>query len=101
MEKLDWPPAKIRAFRQALLDWYDTEKRDLPWRRDHDPYHILISETMLQQTQVATVIPYYQRFLAQFPTVEALASAQEAEVMKAWEGLGYYSRARRLQQAAQ
>lgn len=101
MEKLDWPPTKIKAFRQALLGWYDNEKRDLPWRRDHDPYHILISETMLQQTQVATVIPYYERFLAQFPTVEALAAAPEAAVMKAWEGLGYYSRARRLQQAAQ
>lgn len=97
---LDWSEAKIKAFRHALLAWYDQEKRDLPWRRDHDPYHILLSETMLQQTQVATVIPYYEHFLQLFPTVQALANAPEDQVMKAWEGLGYYSRARHLQQAA-
>ena len=97
---LNWSEEKIAAFRKALLDWYDQEKRDLPWRRDHDPYHILLSETMLQQTQVATVIPYYKHFLQLFPTVAALAQAPEDQVMKAWEGLGYYSRARHLQQAA-
>ncbi|MFD1392534.1 A/G-specific adenine glycosylase [Lacticaseibacillus jixianensis] len=97
---LDWSTEKIKAFRRALLDWYDQEKRDLPWRRDHDPYHVLLSETMLQQTQVATVIPYYEHFLQLFPTVAALAKAPEAQVMKAWEGLGYYSRARHLQLAA-
>lgn len=97
---LNWSEEKIAAFRKALLSWYDQEKRDLPWRRDHDPYHIMLSETMLQQTQVATVIPYYERFLQQFPTVQALAQAPEDQVLKAWEGLGYYSRARHLQQAA-
>ncbi|WP_125704731.1 A/G-specific adenine glycosylase [Lacticaseibacillus daqingensis] len=97
---MNWSQDKIAAFRQTLLAWYDAEKRDLPWRRDQEPYHILISETMLQQTQVATVIPYYERFLTQFPTVEALAAASEAAVLKAWEGLGYYSRARNLQKAA-
>ncbi|WP_179396274.1 A/G-specific adenine glycosylase [Lacticaseibacillus absianus] len=97
---MNWSQDKIRAFRKALLDWYDAEKRDLPWRRDQDPYHILISETMLQQTQVATVIPYYERFLTLFPTVAALAAAPESAVLKAWEGLGYYSRARNLQRAA-
>lgn len=97
---MDWPPEKIAAFQHALLDWYDHHARALPWRQDHDPYHVMVSELMLQQTQVQTVIPYYKRFMAQFPTVEALAAAPEATVLKAWEGLGYYSRARRLQQAA-
>mgnify|MGYP004465956925 CR=1 FL=1 len=97
---MDWSEAKIRDFRAALLRWYDAEKRELPWRRDHDPYHVLVSELMLQQTQVNTVIPYYKNFLAQFPTVQALAAAAESDVMKAWEGLGYYSRARNLQKAA-
>ncbi|MCI1985854.1 MAG: A/G-specific adenine glycosylase [Lactobacillus sp.] len=95
-----WKEEKIKAFRRTLLDWYDANKRDLPWRKDRDPYHVLVSELMLQQTQVQTVIPYYQRFIAQFPTVAALAAAPEAKVMKAWEGLGYYSRARNLQKAA-
>ncbi|MDG3062618.1 A/G-specific adenine glycosylase [Lacticaseibacillus casei] len=97
---MDWPPEKVAAFQQALLDWYDGHARTLPWRQDHDPYHVMVSELMLQQTQVQTVIPYYKRFMTQFPTVEALAAAPEAAVLKAWEGLGYYSRARRLQQAA-
>ena len=97
---MDWPPEKVAAFQHALLDWYDHHARALPWRQDHDPYHVMVSELMLQQTQVQTVIPYYNRFMAQFPTVEALAAAPEATVLKAWEGLGYYSRARRLQQAA-
>jgi len=96
-----WSKTKIKQFQQALLDWYDQEGRDLPWRQDHDPYHVMVSEIMLQQTQVQTVIPYYERFIAQFPTVQTLATAPEAQVLKAWEGLGYYSRARNLQRAAQ
>lgn len=89
---IEWSQTQIKAFRKTLLDWYDAHGRDLPWRRDHDPYHVWISEIMLQQTQVQTVIPYYERFMATFPTVEALAEADEAVLMKAWEGLGYYSR---------
>lgn len=96
-----WNKDKIQAFRQTLLSWYDQNKRDLPWRQDHDPYHVMVSEIMLQQTQVNTVIPYYHRFMAAFPTVQALADAPQASVLKAWEGLGYYSRARNLQKAAQ
>lgn len=87
------------AFQQGLLQWYEENKRDLPWRRERDPYKIWVSEIMLQQTQVDTVIPYYERFMAQFPTVEALAEAEEEVVLKAWEGLGYYSRARNLHSA--
>lgn len=98
---LTWSPAKIKAFRQTLLTWYDQNGRDLPWRRDQEPYHILISEIMLQQTQVQTVIPYYHNFLQHFPTVQALAAAPEEELLQVWSGLGYYSRARHLQQAAQ
>ncbi|MFC6254633.1 A/G-specific adenine glycosylase [Secundilactobacillus hailunensis] len=97
---IEWSQTQIRAFRKTLLDWYDAHGRDLPWRHDHDPYHVWVSEIMLQQTQVNTVIPYYERFMAQFPTVNALADAPEAQLMKAWEGLGYYSRARNLQKAA-
>jgi len=95
-----WSQTKIKQFQKALLDWYDEEGRDLPWRQDHDPYHVMVSEIMLQQTQVQTVIPYYDNFIVQFPTVAALATAPEAAVLKAWEGLGYYSRARNLQTAA-
>ncbi len=84
----------------ALVDWYEKEKRDLPWRRTTDPYAIWISEIMLQQTRVETVIAYYQRFMKRFPTVHALADAPEDAVLKAWEGLGYYSRARNLHKAA-
>ena len=90
-----------RALRRALLAWYDREKRDLPWRRTSDPYAIWISETMLQQTRVETVIPYYERFLDRFPTVEALADADSDDLMEHWAGLGYYRRARNLQAAAQ
>lgn len=86
-------------FQHDLLQWYDDNKRDLPWRRERDPYKIWVSEIMLQQTQVDTVIPYYERFMRLFPTVEALAEAEEETVLKAWEGLGYYSRARNLHQA--
>ena len=83
-----------------LLAWYRENARDLPWRRTRDPYHIWVSEIMLQQTRVAAVLGYYARFLAAFPTAEALASAPEDQLMKLWEGLGYYSRARNLQKAA-
>jgi A/G-specific adenine glycosylase len=86
---------------QRLLDWYSEAQRDLPWRKDRDPYRIWVSEVMLQQTQVATVIPYYERFLARFPTLVALASAATDDVLKLWEGLGYYARARNLHRAAQ
>lgn len=86
-------------FSQQLLDWYQRNKRDLPWRRNKDPYRIWVSEVMLQQTRVDTVIPYWHRFLEKFPTVQALAEAPEEDVLKAWEGLGYYSRARNLQSA--
>lgn len=88
------------AFRRALLTWYRRHRRDLPWRRTRDPYRIFVSEVMLQQTQAATVIPYYQRFLKEFPTAQALARAPRDRVMKLWEGLGYYARARNLIAAA-
>lgn len=85
---------------QLLLCWYDKHKRTLPWRDVQDPYAIWISEIMLQQTRVETVLSYFPRFMARFPTVKALAEAPEQELLKAWEGLGYYSRARNLQKAA-
>ncbi|HBL11549.1 MAG TPA: A/G-specific adenine glycosylase, partial [Cyanobacteria bacterium UBA11162] len=91
----------ILTMRRSLLDWYANAGRDLPWRRhSSDPYQIWVSEIMLQQTQVKTVIPYYQRWLEKFPTIETLASAELQEVLKVWEGLGYYSRARNLHKAA-
>ncbi len=83
-----------------LLEWYGLSKRDLPWRKDREPYHILVSELMLQQTRVEAVKEYYVRFLTKFPTAQALAEAEEEAVLKAWEGLGYYSRARNLHRAA-
>ncbi|MFM1655281.1 A/G-specific adenine glycosylase [Brevibacillus sp. B_LB10_24] len=88
------------GFHQDLLAWYDQQKRDLPWRINSDPYRVWVSEIMLQQTRVETVKPYYENFMQQFPNVEALADAPEDQVLKAWEGLGYYSRARNLQAAA-
>lgn len=87
-------------FSTELLSWYERSKRDLPWRRHRDPYYIWVSEIMLQQTRVDTVIPYFQRFIERFPTIRDLAEAPEEEVLKCWEGLGYYSRARNLQAAA-
>ncbi len=89
------------AFFEALLAWYARSAPDLPWRRSRDPYHIWLAEVMLQQTQIATALPYYERFLAAFPTVQALAAAPLERVLKLWEGLGYYSRARSLHRAAQ
>lgn len=82
-----------------IVDWYQKTKRDLPWRKSRDPYKIWVSEVMLQQTRIETAIPYYERFLSLFPTMEALASADEEPVLKAWEGLGYYNRARNFQKA--
>jgi A/G-specific adenine glycosylase len=88
------------AIRRKLVSWYNRHQRDLPWRRTSDPYAIWISEIMLQQTRVAAVIPYYERFLARFSRVEDLAAASETEVLAMWSGLGYYSRARNLQKAS-
>ncbi|ANY65411.1 A/G-specific adenine glycosylase [Paenibacillus sp. BIHB 4019] len=87
-------------FSRELLHWYRRGNRDLPWRKSRDPYRIWVSEIMLQQTRVDTVIPYYERFMDKFPSVQALAEAPEPEVLKCWEGLGYYSRARNLQAGA-
>jgi A/G-specific adenine glycosylase len=92
--------ARAGRLRVKLLDWYDAACRDLPWRRSRDPYAIWISETMLQQTRVDTVIPYYERFLDHFPDLQALADADEDSVYSLWAGLGYYSRARNLRAAA-
>jgi len=89
-----------KRIRPALLAWYRAQRRDLPWRRTRDPYAIWVSEIMLQQTRVETVIPFYERFLDKFPTVDALASADEDDVLAAWSGLGYYRRARGLHAAA-
>ncbi|HSI66248.1 MAG TPA: A/G-specific adenine glycosylase [Planococcus sp. (in: firmicutes)] len=86
-----------KSFQKDLISWFSEEKRDLPWRRTSDPYQIWISEIMLQQTRVDTVIPYYKRFVQKFPTIEDLANADEEILLKQWEGLGYYSRARNLQ----
>jgi A/G-specific adenine glycosylase len=91
---------EIQSFRIALVDWYLTNQRDLPWRKASDPYPIWLSEVMLQQTQVATVLPYYHGFLKRFPNLQVLARANLQEVLKAWEGLGYYARARNLHKAA-
>lgn len=86
-----------KEVRNALVSWFEEEKRDLPWRKTKDPYKIWVSEVMLQQTKVDTVIPYYERFIAKYPSLESLAFANEEELLKEWEGLGYYSRVRNLQ----
>ena len=91
----------IRAFQQHILSWYDTFKRDLPWRGDPDPYHILVSEIMLQQTGIARVMPKYLAFLERFPTLNALAGASTADVLRQWHGLGYNRRALNLKRAAE
>src|SRR6266403_4640914 len=90
----------IRAFRRSLLAWYRCYGRDLPWRRTRDAYAILVSEVMLQQTQVATVIPYYNEWLRRFPDFVSLARASENDVLRAWQGLGYYARAQNLRATA-
>jgi A/G-specific adenine glycosylase len=92
---------ELAAFRKQLLGWFRQFQRNLPWRRTKDPYRIWLSEIMLQQTRVAAAIPYYERFLLRFPDVHSLATAPEEEVLRLWSGLGYYSRARNLQKAAQ
>ncbi len=92
---------RLAALPGPLLTWYRENARDLPWRKTRDPYPIWVSEIMLQQTRVAAVLGYYARFLAAFPSVEALAAAPPERLMKLWEGLGYYSRARNLHKAAQ
>lgn len=87
-------------FRKRLLSWYDRNRRDLPWRKDRDPYHVWLSEIMLQQTRVGAVLEHYHRFLRRFPTVRKLAAARESSVLAAWSGLGYYRRARMMHAAA-
>lgn len=87
-------------FSENLLQWYDQHRRDLPWRETSDPYKVWLSEVMLQQTRVDTVIPYYHRFLKSFPSIQKLAQAEQQEVLKCWEGLGYYSRGRNFHQSA-
>ena len=94
------PKAEISKFQRRLLSWFAESRRDLPWRRTHDPYCIWLSEIMLQQTRVAAVVPYYRRFLQTFPNMHALARARTDRVLASWAGLGYYSRARNLQRAA-
>ncbi len=90
----------VTEFRHSLVEWFNAEKRDLPWRHTTDPYKIWVSEVMLQQTRVDTVIPYYNRFMESFPTLDLLAEAPQDYLLKHWEGLGYYSRARNLQAGA-
>jgi len=89
----------INKFQNDLISWFKNEQRDLPWRKDQNPYKVWVSEIMLQQTRVDTVIPYFNRFIEWFPTIDDLAEANEDKVLKAWEGLGYYSRIRNLQSA--
>lgn len=96
-----WSDKKIEKFQKDFLTWYQSEKRNLPWRADQDPYHVWISEIMLQQTRVDTVIGYYYRFMEQFPSIQSLAESDEQKLLKVWEGLGYYSRARNMKVAAQ
>ena len=93
--------SELRQFRESLLSWFRAYQRDLPWRKNRHPYRIWVSEIMLQQTRVAAVIPYYEKFLARFPDLRSLATAPQEEVLRLWSGLGYYSRARNLQKAAQ
>ena len=89
-----------RLWHQPLLKWYDGSARDLPWRQDRDPYHVWVSEIMLQQTRVGSVLEHYRRFLQRFPSVQKLAAARESSVLAIWSGLGYYRRARMLHAAA-
>lgn len=99
MKGMNLKEIDTEKFQHDLLEWYKREKRDLPWRKERDPYKIWVSEVMLQQTRVDTVIPYFERFMEKFPTLEALSEAEEEQVLKAWEGLGYYSRIRNLHSA--
>ena len=94
------PKEKVKILRRILLKWYRNEKRNLPWRDTKDPYYVWVSEVMLQQTRVKTVIPYYHRWVKEFPTLKSFAKARETRVLKYWEGLGYYSRVRNFHRAA-
>src|SRR5262249_26821416 len=94
-------PVKIRPLVSILLTWFSHHARDLPWRRTRDPYAIWVSEIMLQQTQVKTVLPYWERWMRELPAIKSLANARPEKTHKLWEGLGYYSRVRNLQRAAQ
>lgn len=96
-----WTPEQLRTIPQLVLEWYKVHARPMPWQENPDPYHLLVAATMLQQTQVETVLPYLERFLKRFPTVCKLAAADEEEVLRYWSGLGYYNRARSLHRAAQ
>ncbi|WP_460022181.1 A/G-specific adenine glycosylase [Lactovum odontotermitis] len=98
---MNWKKAKINDFQLSLLNWYRVNQRSLPWRKTRDPYKVWVSEIMSQQTQVETVIPYYERFVKKYPAISDLANADDAELLKLWEGLGYYSRARNLKSGAQ
>jgi A/G-specific adenine glycosylase len=100
MDDLQLSLAWRQQFRRRLLAWFKRHARDLPWRRSRDPYLVWVSEIMLQQTQVATVVPYFERFVAEFPDIQSLADASEQAVLRRWEGLGYYRRARQLHRAA-
>jgi len=93
-------PRALSSFQSRLLDWFRAHRRDLPWRLNRDPYRIWVAEIMLQQTRIAAVMPYFERFLSRFPDLESLAGARRIEVLKCWSGLGYYSRARNLHVAA-
>jgi A/G-specific adenine glycosylase len=95
-----FPPRHLAKFQEKLLGWFRAHRRELPWRASRDPYRVWVAEVMLQQTRIAAVLPYYERFLARFPDVESLAEAREGEVLRLWSGLGYYSRARNLHRAA-
>src|SRR5262245_63099584 len=96
MQEIRPSAALVRRFQRRLLAWYRVNGRKLPWRRTRNPYRVLVSEIMLQQTQVERVKGYYRRFLRQYPTFEQLAAASEPAVRESWEGLGYYARARNL-----
>src|SRR4051812_5788461 len=96
----EFTPTQLRQLQKRLSSWYSKQARDLPWRRSRDPYRVWISEIMLQQTQVATVRDYFERFVRRFPDIQSLAAADETDVLRLWEGLGYYRRARQLHAAA-
>jgi A/G-specific adenine glycosylase len=98
--KFPLAPRELAKFQQSLLAWYRRHRRPLPWRASREPYRIWVAEIMLQQTRIAAVLPYYQRFFEKFPTVESLARAREQQVLQLWSGLGYYGRARNLHRAA-
>jgi len=97
---IKWKETEIEEFQHRILSWYTDNRREMPWREDPSPYRIWISEIMLQQTRVDTVIPYFNKFMEKYPTVESLASSDEDELMKYWEGLGYYSRIRNIRETA-